>query len=132
MTINLLTGVASSATETDAIINFENLDATKLNDVITLTSVNNTVQPNRGNDTIDCQAGYDNITYYEASYGILAYLNATYIYIPQNFEVDTVVSFSCENIIATNFSDLLVGDANINEFWGNASNDTFIGILLDF
>jgi Ca2+-binding RTX toxin-like protein len=127
MTINFNTRSASSFSETDVIANFENLIATRFNDVITLSSDANTVQPNRGNDTVDCQAGVDNITYYEAPFGIQAFLNATKVYIASIFEVDTVVSFSCENIIGTNHTDLIVGDASNNEFWGNFSNDTFIG-----
>jgi len=77
---------------------------------------------------VDCGAGTDQLTYYESLIPLKAYLNATYIYLTADNQLETDNIINCENLEATNFNDLFVGTNVANVFWGRSGNDTFIGL----
>ncbi len=95
------------------------------------------IEPHTGDDYVDCGAGTDQLTYYESLIPLKAYLNATYIYLTADNQLETDNIINCENLEATNFNDLFVGTNVANVFWGrsgvnfqffNIQNDTFIGL----
>ncbi|WLA62321.1 DUF5801 repeats-in-toxin domain-containing protein [Bradyrhizobium diazoefficiens] len=78
-----------------------------------------------GNDTLDGGSGNDTANYLDAGGGVSVDLNITTPQTTGGAGTDTLVSI--ENLIGSNFGDVLMGDVNSNSLSGGAGDDTLTG-----
>ena len=104
------------------------------NDIVTAGDGNDFIVggDGAGDDTYDGGAGTDTVKYTSAKSGIkvdltLSSSNATSLAGNDAAGIGTDKISGVENIIAGNFSDVLIGDAANNQFTGEAGNDTIDG-----
>ena len=152
--VSLLTGAASGGDATgDLISNFENLQGSGYNDVLTGNAGNNfiggglgedTLTGGAGADTLDGGAGIDTLSYESSTSGSGVNVNLlTGAASGGDATGDAISNF--ENLSGTRYADVLTGNGGNNQlrggtgnnqFFGGAGNDTLIGGtqggLLDF
>ena len=108
---------------TDTLRNFENLRGGAFDDRLTGNAGDNLIDGGAGNDSLNGGAGTDTVSYQSASLGVTANLltgQAT-----GGAGADTVSNF--ENLIGSNFNDILIGGAGGNLLEGGSGNDTLDG-----
>ncbi len=133
----------------DTISNFDNVNGSTFNDVITGNgnanrlsggAGNDTLNGGGGDDTLDGGAGADTfsgglgadtVTYASASAGVRADMrsnNLTYANANETGDAkgDTFDG-SVENLTGSNYDDILIGDNNTNTINGGTGNDTIVG-----
>ncbi len=77
-----------------------------------------------GDDTIIGGAGVDTVTYPDAQSGVEIDLSLLEEQLTRGAGVDTLLSI--ENLIGSNFADVLAGDAGANRLTGGGGNDRFV------
>ena len=108
----------------DTITNVENIIGSNFADTLTGDANDNVIEGGLGNDTLDGGAGNDTISLANAT-------GTTYLYLTNTSQntlssgTDNFVNF--ENILGSNFTDVLRGDAGINIIDGGAGNDQIRG-----
>jgi Ca2+-binding RTX toxin-like protein len=109
----------------DTIKNVENIGGTKWADILTGDTANNTFKGLAGADIIDGGAGIDTVDYMESTSAVTVDLTNS----NNNAGGDALgdVLSNVENIIGSNFNDILTGGAGVNTMNGNLGNDTITG-----
>ena len=148
--VNLITGSGSTwnSSETDTLVDIENVRGTDYADSLTGNGVANslvglgnndtlcgmdgddTLQGGAGNDSLDGGAGVDRLDY---SYrnapsftsGITVHLDTGTA--TASDETDTIVLGTAENVTGSDFDDSLFGDAKANVLNGGSGNDLMNG-----
>ena len=135
------TGVVATAnigTETDQVVDVENIIGSDNNDVLGGNSLNNTIISNAGNDTLKASdgldrleggTGSDTVDYSQRNNSIDVTLNGDNLATLKENDTDKDSLFSIENVTGSTANDTITGDDNINVLNGNAGNDTLIGGL---
>ena len=117
----------------DKYIGIENLTGSGFNDTLTGDSLNNVLSGGAGNDiliggggadTLDGGIGTDTASYANASSGVIASLSSS---TGNTGEAAGDTYISIENLIGTNFNDILSGDNNNNALSGGSGNDILNG-----
>ena len=111
------TGFGGDA-ESDTLISIENLIGSRANDVLA---------GNAGNNILDGGLGIDTVSYASATAGIKISLALTSAQATIGAGTDTLRGF--ENIIGSDFNDILIGSSLANSLEGGAGNDTLDGGL---
>ena len=137
VTVSLAVGAAqnSGGAGTDTLSGFENLTGSAFNDTLTGDSGANVIDGGDGNDlivgglgddTLYGGLGINTVSYAAATSAVTIDLNLPGS--PQNTGGagnDTLSLF--QNVIGTNYNDVLSGDANANTLTGGSGNDTLKG-----
>jgi Ca2+-binding RTX toxin-like protein len=127
----------------DTLIGIENVDATDFNDIITGTTGANRIGVYAGNDTVNAGAGDDTIVgslgndsingglgqdtvdYSDALSGVTVNLNLSVTQNTGGGGLDRLAFV--ENVVGTEFGDVLTGNAGNNVLDGGYGSDTFVG-----
>lgn len=119
---------------TDTISNFENLNGSLFNDVLTGNTAANVIWGGSGDDMIEGGAGNDALTggigtdtisYIGAAAAVTVNLTSVVAQNTGGAGTDTLSEF--ENVKGSAFNDTLIGDANSNVIEGGAGNDILNG-----
>ncbi len=108
----------------DTLSNVENIIGSSFADTLTGDANDNVIEGGLGNDTLDGGAGNDTISLANAT-------GTTYLYLTNTSQntlssgTDNFVNF--ENILGSNFTDVLRGDAGVNIIDGGRGNDQIRG-----
>ncbi|MBP1681964.1 MAG: hypothetical protein H6Q35_2303 [Proteobacteria bacterium] len=148
MNLGLTTAQVTGGSGTDTVLNFENLFGSNYNDILSGNSANNIINGNIGDDTISGGAGNDSInggtgndtinggagndtlngslgtdtlSYYDATAGISINLGLT-TQATGGSGTDTIFNF--DNILGSNYNDVLTGSTANNVIYGYNGNDT--------
>jgi Ca2+-binding RTX toxin-like protein len=130
--VNLASGAASGGDGNDALTSIENVVGSNFSDSLTGDANNNVLDGGGGNDTfigglgddiLFGGAGIDTLSYASATGGVAISLQAS---TASGGAGNDVVS-NIENVIGSNFNDILLGDAGNNMLDGGAGNDTLTG-----
>jgi Ca2+-binding RTX toxin-like protein len=139
---NLGAGTASGAfTGDDVLDGIENLVGSAFGDHITGGDDDNTIDAGAGADTLvggsgagnDLYiggAGRDQVVYTSATAGIIVNL-ATGITNGEAGGVGTDTLIGIEDVVASNFGDIVIGDGNANHLQGAGGDDVLIGLAGD-
>ncbi|MGB5793440.1 beta strand repeat-containing protein, partial [Poseidonibacter sp.] len=158
--VNLQNQIASDRTDgdqvgTDTLINIENVNGTKVDDLIIGNSEANTLYGNAGNDTLEGNAGNDSLLggdgddilkggsgndvlnggagndtadFSDATSSINVDLSATEgNAVPINAELGTDTFISIEGVIGGSNDDTIKGTSDANSLLGGAGNDLILG-----
>ena len=109
----------------DTLTGIENLIGSAFDDVITGDGGNNVIDGGAGNDTINAASGVDTITYLTAAAAVTVNLSSAGVNATGGAGNDSLTNF--ENIIGSNFNDVLTGDGSANTIEGGLGNDTLDG-----
>ena len=111
---------------TDTLTAFENLQGSNFNDTLTGDAANNIIEGGLGNDLISGGTGTDTASYAGAGIGVTVNLATT---VAQNTGLgagsDTLSSI--ENLLGSQFNDILTGSGGNNELQGGNGNDVING-----
>ncbi|MFA9372919.1 MAG: hypothetical protein ACERKK_02065, partial [Poseidonibacter sp.] len=144
VTVDLTAGTAISGTDTDTLVDIENIIGTSKDDIIIGDTQNNTIKSGDGNDNIKAGAGQD---YIDGGTGLLDTVDFSDGTQKVNIDLSKVQDINdsntyrvqddgfgnkeyldgVENIIGTNSKDIIIGDSANNEFKGGSDNDTLYG-----
>ncbi|MCI5046970.1 MAG: hypothetical protein MRY59_05675, partial [Aquisalinus sp.] len=134
VTASLLTGTATAgATNNDILEGIENLTGSDFADRLTGSDVSNVLRGGGGNDTLiggagadtlDGGAGNDLADYLTSSDAVFINLAAG---TASGGDADGDILISIESLSGSNFSDILIGNAEDNNLFGNDGNDILIG-----
>lgn len=120
----------------DSLINIENISGSTYGDVLTGSTGANTLSGNNGNDTLSGGAGNDILNggngsdwayYNSASAGVSVNIAVATAQNTVSAGTDTLTNI--ENILGSNYSDILTGNALNNLLSGGTGNDTLNGGL---
>ncbi|HYD37092.1 MAG TPA: M10 family metallopeptidase C-terminal domain-containing protein [Allosphingosinicella sp.] len=106
----------------DTFISIENLTGSDFNDSLTGDGNANVLEGGNGADALDGGAGIDTASYAGSFFGVTADL----------MEIDPASLddyTSIENLLGSNFNDVLMGDGGVNVVTGGAGNDVLLGGL---
>lgn len=111
----------------DTLIGIENLIGTNFNDFLTGDSGANVIEGMHGsNDTLDGGGGVDTVSFARHGFGVTVSLA-----LQGGFQSTTssygVTLSNFENVIGSNFDDVINGDAGDNTLTGGAGNDLLVG-----
>lgn len=109
----------------DVLSGIENMVGSAFDDMITGDGGNNVIDGGAGNDVINAGGGIDTITYLTAAAAVVVNLGNAGINATGGAGNDTLTNF--ENIIGSNFNDVLTGDGGANIIEGGLGNDTLNG-----
>jgi Ca2+-binding RTX toxin-like protein len=109
----------------DLLKSIEGIGGSDWDDVLIGSDGDNRIQGWAGSDTIDGAGGIDWAEYLTAEAGVTANLALGQTQKDGSLYVDTLINI--ENLRGSIFNDSLVGDAGVNQFKGEAGNDTIIG-----
>ncbi|PCG14153.1 MULTISPECIES: cadherin domain-containing protein [Sphingomonas] len=144
VTVNLATGAASGGFAAgDVLTGIENVNGSNLNDTLTGDANANTIKGNDGNDTIDGGMGNDTLdggngtdtlSYITAAAGVRTVVNyytwvsgvLTYTAV-NTVGAGTDITSGFENVVGSNFSDILKGWQSLTAFFAGSGNDQLIG-----
>lgn len=110
---------------TDTLSNFENILGSSFNDTLTGNSGDNVIEGGAGNDIMDGGAGIDTVSYASSSAGITVSLAITTTQNTIGAGTDTITNF--ENILGSQYSDILTGNSAANQIEGGAGDDVLDG-----
>lgn len=127
VTVNLQTNTASGGwAQGDVIANFENLQGSIHDDVLTGTSGANTIDGGAGGDIMDGGAGTDTLWYLSSTAAVTVNLQ-TNTASGGWAQGDVIANF--ENLRGSAHDDVLTGTSGVNTIWGGVGNDTIDGGL---
>ncbi len=148
---NLTTGLATGGAGTDTLISFEHLSGSSFGDILTGNGFENTIFGKGGDDVIIGlgagdrmygDAGIDTLDYSASTAGVKVSLTLA---IQQFGHAEGDRNFGIENVIGSDFNDIIDGGSGANvltgglgddfitgragadTLWGNAGNDTLDG-----
>ncbi|PWW03694.1 Ca2+-binding RTX toxin-like protein [Hoeflea marina] len=130
--VSLVTGIATSSSGTDTLIDIENIVGTEFDDQLTGDAGVNLLmggdgddllEGGLGNDKLDGGRGSDTASYHGAGTGVTVDLAAGTA--TGGAGSDTLSGI--ENVIGSSFDDVLKGDGNNNVLEGGRGNDTLAG-----
>ena len=132
VTASLIAGEATYKngvlTDTDQLIDIENLIGGSATDKLTGDAGENVIEGGLGNDSLDGDGGSDTISFASATAAVTFSLAAQSNSIAQTTGgAGTDIIFNFENILGGKASDKLTGDANKNTIDGGAGNDLIAG-----
>jgi len=110
---------------TDTLSNFENLRGSNFNDTLTGNAGNNLIIGGLGNDVLNGGVGTDTASYNTASAGVT--VNLTLVAAQNTVGAGTDTLTNIEDLIGSNFNDLLTGTGGNNVFTGLAGDDLLNG-----
>ena len=132
--VSLVTGQGHGGdAEGDTLVLVENLTGSAFDDSLTGDAGNNVLIGGAGNDVLVGGAGADvlnggdgvDTADYSTSTAAVNINLETGVAHGGDAEGDTLISI--ENLVGSNFDDVLVGDANVNKIYGGDGNDTITG-----
>lgn len=121
---NLATGVATSGSDTDTMSGIENLRGSAFADILTGDSGDNLLEGGAGADTLIGGTGVDTASYLHSDAGVTVDLMAG-TGLGGDAQGDTLSGI--ENLIGSNFNDVLTGDSGSNTFTLGAGDDVAQG-----
>ena len=130
LTINLRTGTASDG---DTLVSIENIIGGAAGDTITGDDGANrlaggpgddVIVTGKGGDVIDGGAGTDTVSYIDSNGTVLVNLTLQLGF--DNY-ADSDTYISVENVVGSNFDDILIGDEGTNRLSGGQGNDLLVG-----
>jgi Ca2+-binding RTX toxin-like protein len=134
VTVNLTTGTGTGGNaQGDVLLGIENIYGSQFNDVLTGSAGANVLRGFNGADvlrgaagadTLDGGGGVDAVTYTESAAGVTVRLDAR-TGVGGTAQGDTLLGI--ENVIGSQFNDILVGNAGANVLIGLNGKDTFVG-----
>jgi len=137
VTVNLsVTGPQTSLGDAsgDILTNFENLQGSQFNDILTGSSAVNTITGGEGDDTLaglggadilDGGADNDTVNYSASTQGVIVDLGAG-TGLGGDAEGDTLISI--ESVTGSGYADRLIGSTGNNSITGGAGNDVLISL----
>jgi len=109
----------------DRLVNIENLRGSNFNDVLTGDTLNNTLEGGVGTDTLNGSSGNDTAAYRLATSGVTVTLaNTGFQDVGGGMGSDRLVNI--ENLLGSNFDDVLSGNSGNNILNGGAGTDTVL------
>lgn len=109
----------------DVLSSIENLIGSAFDDVMTGDGGNNVIDGGLGNDIINGGAGIDTINYLTAASAVTVNLSNAGVNTTGGAGSDTLTNF--ENMIGSNFNDILTGDGSANTIEGGLGDDVLNG-----
>ncbi|MCY1275697.1 Bifunctional hemolysin/adenylate cyclase precursor [compost metagenome] len=110
----ITTAQATGGSGSDTLLAFENLTGSGFND---------TLAGNAGNNVLDGGAGFDTLSYFQATAGVTVSLAVTTAQATGGAGIDTLRNF--EGLTGSAFNDTLTGNVGVNFFNGGAGGDRF-------
>lgn len=121
--VNLALGTATGADGNDTLLNIEGVRGSQFSDVLTGDANNNIFSGRGGDDTIDGGDGSDTATYQFATGAVSVNLAINGVSGAEGN--DTLLNI--ENVIGSDFDDMLLGNNGNNLLFGRGGNDTLNG-----
>jgi Ca2+-binding RTX toxin-like protein len=112
---------------TDTVTGVENIVGSAYNDTITGNLGDNIIEGGSGNDVLNAGGGIDTASYRSAASGVIVDLSNATAQNTVGAGEDTLTNF--ENLIGSDYDDILIGNAEDNSLIGNAGDDTLSGGL---
>lgn len=135
VTVNLETNTATGGhAEGDTLTNIENLTGSPYHDVLTGNTYNNRLDGGGGNDTLeggsgadhlDGGAGIDWVDYTESNAAVVVTLRNDGAEKGGHAEGDVIIEI--ENVLGSNYNDVLGGNSGANRLVGGSGNDGLWG-----
>jgi serralysin len=107
----------------DTLLNIENVTGSAYNDTIIGNGGNNTICGGAGNDVLNGGAGVDTADFRTGGYNGVNVNLATGKSVGQG--TDSILNF--ENVLGSNYNDVIIGNAGSNRLDGSGGNDTLKG-----
>lgn len=125
LNLSLTTAQDTGGAGMDTIKNFESINGSTYNDILTGNAFNNVILGGGGNDTIDGDAGSDTASYAGAVSAVTVNLSLAGEQDTGGGGIDTLISM--ESLIGSSFNDTLTGTSANNSIEGGAGDDLLDG-----
>ena len=128
--VNLATGTYTAGTATGTLNSIENVTGSDLNDTITGNAGDNVIDGGKGSDILNGGAGIDTLKITantSAPYNQGGIVNLTTGISTSYGATDTVMGF--ENVIGSDVSDIITGNAGNNVIHGGGATDTIYATM---